>query len=93
MWIKAPGALIGSEQALDPRRTREFHGIIDEVVTSFGDRHAEVIDLAQWFGTSGLDDREVRPDGVHLELDAATEIAERLIGPALVNLALRSAGS
>ena len=93
LWIKAPAARLGSDQALDPRRTDAFHEVIDEVVSSFGDRHAEVIDLEHWLGASDLDGREARPDGVHLGLDAATEIADRCIGPSLVNLALRSAGS
>ena len=93
LWIKSPRALIGSEQALDPRRTDEYHRLVDEVVRSLDDPSAEVIDLAQWYRAAGLVDRDARPDGVHLELDTATNIAERLIGPSLVNVALRAAGS
>jgi hypothetical protein len=37
-----------------------------------------------------MDDRVARADGLHLEMDAALEISERLIGPALVNLAQRA---
>jgi peptidoglycan/LPS O-acetylase OafA/YrhL/lysophospholipase L1-like esterase len=93
VWIKAPTPQVGSEQLLDPRRTEALHGIIDEAVAGLAYRSAESIDLAAWYGASGMDDRVARADGLHFELDAAWEISERLIGPALVNLALRAATS
>jgi len=49
----------------------------------------DVVDLATWMDTVGLtDDREVRPDGVHLEPTAAVEIASEFLGERLVRIAV-----
>ena len=48
-----------------------------------------IVDLASWFTEQGLDDdREIRPDGVHLEPVAATSIVERFLGDQLIDAAL-----
>ena len=40
-----------------------------------------------------LDDGASRLDGMHFEVGAATTIAERFVGPRLVNVAVGAAGS
>ena len=48
-----------------------------------------VVELADWVAAEGLaDDRDVRPDGVHFTLDAATEITRTYLGPELIRSAL-----
>jgi hypothetical protein len=46
------------------------------------------VDLATWYAASGIDDATARVDGMHFEVPAATEIADRFLGPRLVNTAL-----
>ena len=63
--------------------------MISDVVTTFGSSPVRSIDLDAWITARGRgDDRTWRPDGVHLTTDAATHVAERLLGPMLVSIAL-----
>jgi hypothetical protein len=48
-----------------------------------------VVDLAGWLDQAGLtDDRDIRPDGVHFDPDAAHTVAAQFLGERLVRIAL-----
>jgi hypothetical protein len=72
----------------DPDR----HAVVRAVVAGVAAAHPDdvgVIDLVGWLEGAGLtDDRDVRPDGVHFDPDAALAIAEQFLGERLVRIAL-----
>jgi peptidoglycan/LPS O-acetylase OafA/YrhL len=75
------------DETADPDRMGRLYDIIDQTVAA-GDEGVGVVDLAGWYATSGIDDFHARIDGIHFEIPAATEIAQRFVGPTLVNLAV-----
>jgi lysophospholipase L1-like esterase len=72
----------------DPRRHEVLAGVYEEIAAARPDA-VRVVDLATWFSEQGLDaDREVRPDGIHLDSEAALSIVDRFLGGQLIELAL-----
>ena len=91
-WIEAPlpnplWFSRGSDQE-QPDRHAVLHSVMEELAAERpGSVH--VIDLRAHFDEAGLsDDREVRPDGVHVTPDAATDIVASYLGEQLVRAAL-----
>jgi peptidoglycan/LPS O-acetylase OafA/YrhL len=72
----------------DPSR----HAVLAEVYAEVGAARPDVvrmIDLASWFTEAGFDDdREARPDGIHLVPEASTKIAQEFLGEELVRAAV-----
>jgi peptidoglycan/LPS O-acetylase OafA/YrhL len=90
MWVKPPVVRADpapADETTDPQRLAALYEVIDATLAA-SDSRVGVIDLAEWYAASGIDDRNARLDGIHFEIPAATEIAERLIGPSLVNFAV-----
>jgi len=76
------------EDEADPARHRALFDVYDEVAAAYPST-VHIVDLASWFTEQGLDDdREIRPDGVHLEPAAATAIVEEFLGDQLIDAAL-----
>jgi hypothetical protein len=76
-----------SEAEGDPARHEVLAGVYREVAAADG--RVEVIDLASWFSSNGLDDsRDARPDGIHLAPDAASSVVDRFLGERLIAAAL-----
>jgi peptidoglycan/LPS O-acetylase OafA/YrhL len=72
----------------DPARHAVLRSVIDGLAASHPGQ-VSVIDMRSWLDSAGLaDDRDVRPDGVHLEPGAALRIAEDFLGERLVRVAL-----
>jgi peptidoglycan/LPS O-acetylase OafA/YrhL/lysophospholipase L1-like esterase len=64
------------------------HQVIRDVVAAF-DSRVSVVDLDRWLTASGHDrDQWWRNDGVHLNDDSATALADQYLGPLLVQRAL-----
>lgn len=79
------GSSLGED---DPRRHAVLGEVYDEVAVARPDI-VRVIDLASWFTGAGLDtDREARPDGIHLDPEAATSIASEFLGEQLIRAAV-----
>lgn len=91
VWMVPPVPIevLNGPEMNDPVRYEVQHEVISDVVTTFGSSPVRSIDLDAWITARGRgDDRTWRPDGVHLTTDAATHVAERLLGPMLVSIAL-----
>ena len=72
----------------DPARHAVLRSVIDGVATSHPGQ-VGVVDLRKWLDDAGLaGDHDVRPDGVHLDPDAAERIAEVFLGERLIRIAL-----
>jgi peptidoglycan/LPS O-acetylase OafA/YrhL len=77
-----------AEDEADPARHQVLFEVYAEVAAAYPST-VHIVDLASWFTEQGLDDdREIRPDGVHLEPVAATSIVERFLGDQLIDAAL-----
>ena len=73
----------------EPERHLALHEEMRALAAADPDRVA-VADLGGWMEAAGwLDDRAVRPDGVHLTAEAAEEVASRWLGPVALAAALR----
>jgi hypothetical protein len=72
----------------DPAR----HAVVRRVIDGLAESHpgqVGVVDLAGWLDQAGLtDDRDIRPDGVHFDPDAAHTVAAQFLGERLVRIAL-----
>ncbi len=66
----------------DPARMRRFNELVQEAADDRPD--VATVDLAAWVADQG-DDRELRPDGVHLDEEAARDAAAWM-GPELARL-------
>ncbi len=73
----------------DPARMERFREILGEVADET--QRVEVLDLAGWYA-SRTDDRDLRPDGVHLIPETTGTVAEWLV-PELLRLHRESTGS
>ncbi|MCZ7535690.1 MAG: acyltransferase [Acidimicrobiia bacterium] len=73
----------------DPARMERFREILGEVADETA--NVEVLDLAGWFA-SRSDDRELRPDGVHLIPETTGTVAEWLV-PELLRMHEERTGS
>lgn len=91
VWVNVPvpnpfWMSLGTQQE-QPQR----HAVLDSVMAEIADTrpNVEVVDLRSYFAEKGLDDdTDVRPDGLHVDPDAATEIATDFLGEQLVRAAL-----
>jgi hypothetical protein len=73
-----------SEAEGDPARHAVLAGVYREVAAA-ASGSVEVIDMASWFSSSGLDgSRDARPDGIHLAPAAASSIVDRFLGERLI---------
>jgi peptidoglycan/LPS O-acetylase OafA/YrhL/lysophospholipase L1-like esterase len=81
----------------DPDDQRRRFGVIDELYAGLAsDRPGTVtiVPMADWFSDAGLDDeRDLRPDGVHLDPDGATRLTEDRLGEHLIRVALGNEAS
>jgi hypothetical protein len=78
-----------AEPADDPARYLELYDVEQAAAASDAD-HVSVVDLAGWSDAQGLTrDTAARPDGVHWTADVSRDIAERWLGPELIQTALR----
>jgi lysophospholipase L1-like esterase len=76
----------------DPARYQAHHEIIREAASRF-EHHVSLVDLDAWVTAAGVaDDPSFRGDGVHINEDAATDLAETFLGPWLIAEALRPQG-
>ena len=94
VWVKPPAARVDpapADEMTDPARLAVLHRIIEGVVAGADPSRVSSVDLAGWYGQSGIDDLAARLDGIHFEVPAATDVAARLLGPRLVNVALGAA--
>ncbi|MEM1333377.1 MAG: acyltransferase family protein [Actinomycetota bacterium] len=72
----------------DPDRHAVLHRSMAVVAARFPGR-VEVIDFDGWFTSVGLDeDRDVRPDGVHVTTDAAVDIVDAWLGERILRAVL-----
>jgi hypothetical protein len=92
-WIRPPAIDPYWLDKTMPARDPVSRSTIDHVMTTVIAVHpgrATVIDLRTWLEQQGLaDDHEYRPDGIHEDLDSATDLAARFLGPELVAEAIR----
>jgi lysophospholipase L1-like esterase len=91
VWIEPPVVRVDPappDEMTDPDRIAVLHGIIGDTVAAGSDGRVTSVDLAAWYAASAIDDLTARPDGMHFDVPGATEIAERFLGPSLVNVAL-----
>jgi peptidoglycan/LPS O-acetylase OafA/YrhL len=91
VWVKplvVRPAPAPADEAADPTRVAALQALIEGTVAGSDPARVASIDLAGWYATSGMDDPSSRVDGIHFEVPAATTVAERLVGPSLVNFAL-----
>jgi peptidoglycan/LPS O-acetylase OafA/YrhL len=94
VWVKPPVARVDpapADEMTDPARLGVLHAVIDAAVAGSDPARVSSVDLAGWYARSGIDDAAARLDGIHFEVPAATEVAARLLGPRLVNVALGAA--
>ena len=72
----------------DPARHAVLRSVIDGIAGTHPGQ-VGVIDLRKWLDDAGLTgDHDVRPDGVHLDPDAAQRVAEDFLGERLIRVAL-----
>jgi peptidoglycan/LPS O-acetylase OafA/YrhL len=72
----------------DPARHQVVYDVYDRIAAERPDL-VRVIPLDRWLAAQGLDtDRDVRPDGIHVTLDAATQIASDYLGDQLIRISL-----
>ena len=91
VWVKPPVARVDpapADEMTDPDRLGVLHAVIDAAVAGSDPARVSSVDLAEWYAQSGIDDAAARLDGIHFEVSAATEVAARLLGPRMVNVAL-----
>jgi len=91
VWLRPP--ILGiSPEYYDPSFLDGSQDLIQEQVEAAVERHpgvVSILDYRSWFEANGWDrDTPSRPDGVHLIPEAAVEVAETYLGPALLDLAL-----
>ncbi|MDQ3468988.1 MAG: hypothetical protein M3487_04350, partial [Actinomycetota bacterium] len=67
-----------------PARWTVLRAAIEATVAAHADV-AATVDVAAWVEQRSTD---VRPDGLHLSTEAATALAEELLAPTLVDLAV-----
>lgn len=92
VWIEPPVVRVDPappDEMTDPKRIAALHAIIRDTTAGASDpMRVTSVDLSGWYAESRIDDREARPDGMHFEVDGAAEVADRFLGPTLVNVAL-----
>lgn len=82
-----PFWLPASDAQEDPARHQVIYDLYERIAAD-GEQVA-VVGLDVWMMEEGLDvSQDVRPDGIHLTPEAATDIAERYLGDQLVRIAL-----
>jgi hypothetical protein len=91
VWLRPPASSYDSgsgELEVDHSFVDGSQHVVEEVVTEQIARFPAVVttlDFAGWFSASPLSaDTSARPDGTHLTVDAAAEVAQEWLGPALV---------
>ncbi len=91
VWIEPPVVRVDPappDEMTDPERIAVMHTIIRDTVAAAQAGRVASVDLAGWYGSSTIDDIAARPDGMHFDVVGATQVAERFLGPTLVNIAL-----
>lgn len=72
----------------EPERHAVLYDIYADLAARFPDL-VDVIPLVDWFDAEGYQrDKLVRPDGVHLDPGAATDIVDRYLGEQIIRVAL-----
>jgi SGNH domain-containing protein len=73
----------------DPARHVVLRSVLDGIAASHPGQ-VGVVDLRKWLDDAGMTgDHDVRPDGVHLDPDAALQVAEDFLGERLIRVALQ----
>jgi hypothetical protein len=90
VWVQPPVVRSGElpdQPMMDPAAIDALGEAIEAVVAGRGPR-VRSLDLAGWLAASGIDDTTARPDGLHFQPEPATEVADRMLAPALITAAL-----
>jgi peptidoglycan/LPS O-acetylase OafA/YrhL len=92
VWLTAPPpndlitpTVANLTNASDARRFDVLNGLIQQL-PGLRPGAVSVIDLAGWHAGLGTEDRRLRPDGVHVSDETSFEVADRFLGPAIVNV-------
>lgn len=90
IWLRPP--MTGAEERFhDPSFLDGSQEVIERVVRDALTRHPDmlsIVDFRSWFETTPLaTDQAVRPDGVHLNPQAARQVADDFLGPAILSVA------
>jgi hypothetical protein len=92
VFIRQVVADVWWSENVNPEDEVERHEVVYEVYESIAaddPEHVAVIGLDRWFAAAGLErDRTVRPDGIHMDPDAAAMVFEEYLGEQLVRAAL-----
>ena len=93
VWIAEPTVNPIWNPIHSPQEEPERHAVLHDTMAGLAAANPEqvaVADLAWWIDDAGLaEDRDARPDGVHLSTPAAERVATEWLGPLLVNAAVR----
>jgi peptidoglycan/LPS O-acetylase OafA/YrhL len=88
IWLTSPwldlsrNAVNQASVAGDPDRTERYNSLVRDVAA--GREGVTVVDLAGYLARPEVDDERLRPDGVHLTAETATEVTEDWLGDAVV---------
>jgi peptidoglycan/LPS O-acetylase OafA/YrhL/lysophospholipase L1-like esterase len=93
VWIAEPTVDPVWNPVPSPQEEPARHAVLHRAMADQAAEHPDqvsVAPLAWWVDRAGMaEDRDFRPDGVHLSAPAAEQVAGDWLGPLLVNAALR----